>query len=500
MPADRFVAFDLGAESGRAILGTLDASRLALEERHRFANPTGKILGHLHWNLLQQWEELKTGLRKAGSGVDAPLSGIGVDTWGVDYGLVSKSGEVLGNPFMYRDARTDGVMEQTFKRVPRERIFDATGIQFMQLNSLFQLIAQKNSGSPTLDCAETLLFMPDLFNYLFTGRRVSEFSIATTSQMYDPRQRRWATALLDELGLPTRILPEIVPSGTTLGTLKQDVADECGVRPMPVIAPGCHDTASAVAAVPVTDDRDDWCYISSGTWSLMGVELDHPLINDKSLKYNYTNEGGVGGSIRFLKNIMGLWLVQECRRQFASEGKAYDYAHLAQMAGEAKPHIAVVDPDHQPFLSPGQMPSKIREFCRTTGQSAPSSPGEFVRVCLESLALTYRATLEGLEDVLGRRIATIHVVGGGSRNELLNQMTADACGRAVIAGPVEATAIGNVLVQAMAIGRMKSLSDARRIVAESFEVKRYEPRDLATWENAYARYREIRCQIDRADM
>jgi rhamnulokinase len=491
--ADRFVAFDLGAESGRAILATVDGARLTLEERHRFANPTGRILGHLHWNLLAQWEELKTGLRKAASGGEA-LAGIGIDTWGVDFGLLDRNGEILGDPFHYRDSRTDGVMEKTFARVSKQRIFETTGIQFMQFNSLFQLIAMRTRQSAVLGIAQTLLFMPDLFNYLFTGRRVSEFSIASTSQMYDPRRRRWATELLSELELPTRILPEIVPSGTVLAPLKDDVASECGVKSAPVIAPATHDTASAVAAVPMTEHRDDWCYISSGTWSLMGVELQQPIINDKSLRYNYTNEGGVGGTIRFLKNIMGLWLVQECRRQLALEGHELDYATLTEMARAAKPHAAAIDPDHAPFLAPGQMPQKIRAFCAKTNQPEPSSPGELIRVCLESLALTYRKTLEGLEDVLGRKISTIHIVGGGSRNELLNQMTAEACDRTVIAGPVEATAIGNALVQAMAIGRVSSLAEARRIVAESFDVRRYEPRDTASWDQAYQRYRSILSQ------
>lgn len=489
MPSKQFLAFDLGAESGRALLGTLSNGKLSLEEKHRFANPNGKINGHLHWNLLQQWEELKIGLRKTGS--ELPLNGIGIDTWGVDFGLVSADGEVLGNPFMYRDARTDGMMERVFSVVPRGEVFESTGIQFMQLNSLYQLFALKQSGSPLLKCAQTLLFMPDLFNYLFTGVRKSEFSIATTSQMYDPRRRAWATGMLERLGLPTGILPEIIPSGTVLGALQEDIATECGVTPgIPVIAPACHDTGSAVAAVPATGN--DWCYISSGTWSLMGVELDQPLINDKALRYNYTNEGGVGGTIRFLKNIMGLWLVQECRRHFAREGTELTYAELTKMAADAPPLQSIVNPDHGPFGAPGDMPLKIARYCRETNQREPASPGEFVRVCLDSLALAYRRTLAGLEDLLGRRIEVIHIVGGGTQNELLTQMTADACNRPVIAGPVEATAIGNILVQAMATGDVGSLADAREIVRASFDVKRYEPRDTRRWDAAYQRFATLR--------
>lgn len=493
MGREHYLAFDLGAESGRAVLGTIDDSggtpTLTLAEKHRFANPTGRLNGHLYWNLLQQWEELKAGLRKTAA-AKVELAGIGVDTWGVDFGLVGRGGEVLGNPFHYRDSRTDGAMERAFAKVSREEIFEQTGIQFMQLNTLYQLVALKQGGSPLLDCAETMLFMPDLFNFLFTGRRKSEFSIATTSQMYDPRQRGWAVGMLERLGLPTRILPTIVPSATTIGTVHDDVARECGCGPVPVIAPGCHDTASAVAAVPA--EGSDWCYISSGTWSLMGVELDEPVIDAKSLRYNYTNEGGVGGKIRFLKNIMGLWLVQECRRALAANGHEHSYAELTGMAREARGLEALIDPDHPPFLSPGEMPAKIEQFCRQTNQSPPRTTGELVRTCLDSLALTYRRTLEGLEDVLGKKIGTIHIVGGGSQNELLNQMTADACARPVVAGPVEGTGIGNILAQALATGRVRSLPEMRRIVANSFEMKRYVPTDTYRWDQAYARFRELK--------
>jgi sugar (pentulose or hexulose) kinase len=490
MAAQHFLAFDLGAESGRAILGTLDGQRLTLEEKHRFTNPNGKLAGQFQWNLLQQWEELKAGLRKA----NAPLAGIGVDTWGVDFGLLSASGEVLGNPVMYRDPRTDGMMEKAFAIVPREKIFESTGIQFMQLNSLFQLLAMKERKSKALESAQTLLFMPDLFNFLLCGSTKSELSIASTSQMYDPRKRRWATEMLQQLGLPTNILPQIVPSATVLGDLLTDVATECGVKPAPVIAPGCHDTASAVAAVPATDSSD-YCYISSGTWSLMGVELKEPIVGEKALKYNYTNEIGVGSSVRFLKNIMGLWLVQECRRYWQKEGNDHGYTELTQMAERAAGFGPLIDPAHPPFLKMGDMVPKIDQFCAKTKQRAPGTRGEYIRCCLESLALTYRRTIEGLEDILGRTIKVIHIVGGGTRNELLNQMTADACGRTVIAGPVEATAIGNVLVQAMAVGRVKSLADARAIVRENFDVKQYEPRDAAKWDAAYQRYMGI---VDRA--
>lgn len=497
MPRRNFLAFDLGAESGRTLLGSLEDGKLTLEEKHRFPNPTSRINGHLHWNLLGQWEELKVGLRKAAgegkAGSRPPqIHGLGVDTWGVDFGLIGRDGDVLGSPFHYRDLRTDGMLERAFAKVPREKIFEQTGIQFMQFNTLYQLLAMREGKSQLLDCAQTMLFMPDLFNYLFTGVAKAEMSIASTGQMVDPRSGKWAIGLLEALDLPTRILPDIVPSGTVIGPLCADVAKECGVGRIPVIAPGCHDTASAIAAVPAVDGAaGDWCYVSSGTWSLMGVELNAPLIDEKTLKYNYTNEGGVGGTVRFLKNIMGLWLVQECRRQWQREGYDHSYAELTAMASRAKGFGAVIDPEHKPFALLGEMPGKIEQFCQSTKQRPPNTRGEYVRCCLESLALTYRRTLEGLQDVLGRTIGTIHIVGGGCQNELLNQMTADACQRTVLAGPVEATAIGNILTQAMATGDMKNLAEVRQVVRNSFELKRYEPKQTKQWEDAYRRYVEV---------
>jgi len=494
--AANFLAFDLGAESGRALLGILGDGQLQLEEIHRFANPTGRMSHHLHWNLLAQWEELKTGLRLAArqggaEGKPRPIHGIGVDTWGVDFGLLDADGAILGNPFHYRDPWTEGVMEQAFARVAREEIFGRTGIQFMRFNTLFQLIALRQHRPHLLESARKLLFMPDLFNYLFTGRRKSELSIASTSQMIDPRTQTWSRDLLNPFDLPDRILPELIPGASVIGPLSDDVAGECEVETIPVLAPGCHDTASAVAAVPAASGREDWCYISSGTWSLMGVELPAPIINAQSLAYAYTNEIGVGGRIRFLKNIMGLWLVQECRRHWSRQGQEHTYAELTTMAQEARTAGTVLNPDYAPFMTPGEMPLKIEDFCRQTRQTPPATPGEFVRLCLEGLALTYRRTLEGLEEILDRKIATIHIVGGGTQNALLNQMTADATGRAVVAGPVEATAIGNILAQAMAVGRLESLDEARALVAASFPVQRYEPRDSQSWNAAYARYREL---------
>lgn len=494
MAARNLLAFDLGAESGRALLGHFNGAKLTLEEKHRFANPNGRLNGRLLWNFLAQWEELKLGLRKAAAN-NTPIDAIGVDAWGVDFGFLDKTGDLLANPFMYRDSQTDGMLAAAFAKVPRAEIFQSTGIQFLEINSLYQLMAIARRNRPLLDVAQTMLFIPDLFNYFFTGEKVAEFSIATTSQMYDPRQKTWATEMLKKLDVPTHFLPKIVPSGARLGNLRADVASDCSVSAdIPVIAPGCHDTASAVAAVPASGN--DWCYISSGTWSLMGVEIPSPIINEKSLQLNYTNEGGVAGDFRFLKNIMGLWLVQECRRQWKKDGHEHTYAHLTQLAAAADPFRAIIDPNHKPFLAPGQMPRKIAEFCAHTHQALPTSPGEFIRTCLESLALTYRMTIEGLEDVLGRRISTIHIVGGGTQNELLNQMTADACARPVIAGPVEATAIGNMLVTAIALGDIKDLEQGRAVVKQSFDVKQYEPKNPTQWDAAYARYRQVLAKSD----
>ena len=485
-----FLAFDVGAESGRALLGTLADGWLVLDEKHRFANPTSRLGGHLYWNLLAQWEELKIGLKKtAAAGV--ALAGIGVDTWGVDFGLLAGDGQILGNPFHYRDVRTDGVPEKVFAKLPRAQIFAATGIQFLQLNSLYQLAAMRMADDELLKAAKTLLFMPDLFNYFFTGKRSSEFSIASTSQMFDMSRGQWATGMLQTLGLPTNIFPPVVDSGTVLGPLRSDVAQECGVAAMDVIAPACHDTGSAVAAVPA--QKDNWCYISSGTWSAMGAEIVQPIINDKTLKYNFTNEGGVGRSIRLLTNLIGMWPIQECRRYWIDQGQSHSYGELTALAGAARPFAAILSPTHGPLYTPGQMPKKIEDFCRQSGQTPPADKGQTIRTCLEALALSYRLTLNALEDILGHKISVIHIVGGGSQNELLNQMTADACARPVVAGPVEATAIGNLLVQAMAVGLVRDLADVRGIVRASFQPRQYEPRDTAAWDAHWERF----CKLDK---
>jgi rhamnulokinase len=484
----RYLAFDLGAESGRAMLGTLSADRLSIEELHRFPNTPVRVSESLYWDVLRLWHEIQRGLAIAGRERKLSLSGIGVDTWGVDFALLGADGELAGNPHHYRDPRTHGIPEIVFAIVPRREVFAQTGIQFMPINSLYQFYALKLAGSPALACARTLLFTPDLLNYWLTGVARSELTIASTSQFCNPRTRTWAIDLLERLGLPTHILPEIIEPGTRLGSLLASVAEPAGLGAVPVYATGCHDTASAVAAVPA--EGRDWCYISSGTWSLMGAELDAPIINERALDENLTNEIGAGGKIRFLKNIAGLWLLQECRRAWALDGTEYSYDELVRLAAEAKPFSAILNPDA--FLEPGGMPSKIAEHCRASGQAPPETPAEFTRAILESLAFRYRQVLESLESLAGRRFDVIHIVGGGSRNALLNQFVADSTGRTVVAGPGEATAIGNVLIQAMGAGELAGLAEARALVRRSFPLETYEPKAGAAWEEAYGRFRAHR--------
>jgi rhamnulokinase len=483
------LAFDLGAESGRAVLGHFDGERLRLEEVLRFGNGPVPLLGSLHWDVLRLWAEVTAGLRAAAARAGHALSSAGVDTWGVDLALLASDGSLLGNPYHYRDRRTDGIMEEAFRVVPRAEIYAQTGIQFLQFNTLYQLLAMVKAGSPALAAAQTLLTIPDLFHYWLSGCQANEFTIATTTQCYDPRRGGWATDLLQRLSIPTHIFGRIVPPCTVLGPLQAEVAREADCPVVPVVAPGSHDTASAVAAVPVT--RPDYAYLSSGTWSLMGVEVQQPVIGDQSLACNVTNEGGVGGTFRLLKNIMGLWLVQECRRAWARTGDALSYDDLTALAAEAPAFGSFVVPGDARFLPPGDMPARIQAFCRETGQAVPESRGQIVRCALESLALEYRRVLAQLEGLAGHPLPVLHVVGGGSRNRLLNQFTANATGRAVIAGPVEATATGNILGQALALGHIGSLAEGRTLVRRSFDVVTFEPEHPAAWDDAYARYLQL---------
>ncbi len=477
----RFLALDLGAESGRAILGTLHQGRLDLEELHRFPNTPVRLPAGLYWDTLRLFHEIRHALTICGRQRKLKLDGIGIDTWGVDFGLLASDGALADNPRHYRDARTNGMLERTFSVVPREEIFAQTGVQFMPLNTLYQLHAMKLAQSPALAVAQRLLFMPDLFTYWLTGVQRAELTIASTSQFYNPAQKRWATELFDSLGLPSAILPEIVPPGTRLGTLLPEIAESTGLpASTPVYASACHDTASAVAAVPASGNRN-WAYISSGTWSLMGVETDTPIINAASLASNFTNELGAGGRIRLLKNIAGLWLLQECRRAWALAGEEYSYEQLSVMAENTAPTGAVLDPDA--FPEPGDMPRRIVAHCGIS-----EDPGTICRAILESLAATYARVLDRLETLTGARIDRIHIVGGGSRNRVLNQLAANATGRTILAGPAEATAAGNILVQGIGAGVVQDLEAARDIVRRSFEPERFEPNKDSTLTSGVNRF------------
>lgn len=485
----RYLAVDLGASGGRVLEGRWDGRRLTVEVVHRFPNGPVKVGMHFHTDLPALWREVKAGLAKAAS-AGGPIGGVGVDTWAIDYGLLDERGELLGLPFHYRDGRTAGMMDRAFKIVPKGEIFSTTGIQFLPFNTIYQLYSAAQAGDGLLERARRLLMIPDLIHHWMTGEQVAEYTNVTTTQLLDARDRAWAVGLAERLGIPASILPPVVPPGTLLGGIRPEVAGELGLKDeVPVVAVGTHDTASAVAAVPDLDAAS--AYLSSGTWSLMGVENREPVINDLSLVLNFTNEGGLDGTYRLLKNIMGLWLVQECQRRWAESGERRSWAELAETAAAAAPFKALVDPDAAEFLSPGDMPAAIRSYCRRTGQPEPSTVGEVMRCCLESLALKYRMVLEDLERLSGRTLEAVRIVGGGSQNRLLNQWTADACGRPVTAGPVEATAIGNLVAQLQAKGELSGLGAARAVVADSVERTTYEPDDVSAWEEAYGRFKDM---------
>ena len=495
MATQKYAAIDLGAESGRVLVGSFDGEKLTLDEAHRFANTSVRVANargeSLHWDVLRLWNDIQDGLAKAAA--QGELSGIGVDTWGVDFGLLDARDELIGNPVHYRDARTEGMMEAAFELVPRSEIFASTGLQFMALNTLFQMMALKNS--PQLESAKTLLLIPDLLNFWLTGEKASEYTIASTTQMLNAKTRNWDENLLAKLGLPSHFLTPISAAGTQRGTVRESLAARIGAKNTPVYAPGCHDTASAVVSVPA--DKGNWAYLSSGTWSLMGLEISQPLINEQVAHYNFTNEGGVGDSngdtIRFLKNIAGLWLVQECRRAWARNGHEYSYAELTEEAAGQVGGAAFINPDASDFLAPLSMPEAIYNYCQRTGQNAPQSVGATVRCCLESLALKYRWTLERLEELSGQKIEVLHIVGGGTQNKLLSRLTADCLGRPVVAGPIEATATGNILTQAMARGDLKNLSEIRHIVRASFPLETFEPKTSSrgAWDGAYEKFLQL---------
>ncbi|MCI0519475.1 MAG: rhamnulokinase [Chloroflexi bacterium] len=475
-----YLALDLGAESGRAILGALHEEKLTLTETHRFSNGPVRLHSGTHWDVLRLWGEIKAGIA-ASVKSGGEIAALGVDTWGVDFALLDSNHALLANPYHYRDARTDGMLEEAFRRMPRPEIFAHTGIQFMQINTLYQLLAMAVQNSPLFDAAAHFLAMPDLFNFWLSGEIANEFTIATTTQCLNPHTREWAAPVLAAMGIPTRLFQPVTQPGAALGRLAPHVAEETGAGEAQVVLPACHDTGSAVVAVPA--EGKDFAWLSSGTWSIMGVESQAPCLDEHALEYNFTNEGGVFGTWRLSKNIMGLWLVQECKREW---GLSYD--ELTRLAAGAQPFLAAIDPDNSIFLHPGAMPEKILAFCRQSGQAAPQTRGEIIRTALESLALKYRFVLEHLETLAGQPLAPLHIFGGGSKNRLLNQFTADCTGKTVVAGPVEATAAGNILMQAIALRQIASLAEARAIVRQSFSVETYHPVSRAGWDGAYARF------------
>lgn len=498
-PERHYLAIDLGAESGRGMLGTLSDGQIELSEIHRFktgpvrlptrypsANqkPKGTDCS-LIWDFLRFWEEIKSCLHQARK--QGQITSMGVDTWGVDFALLDKFGALIGFPYHYRDGRTDGMLDEAFDRLSRKRIYEITGIQFMQLNTLFQLLAMQINQDPALQIAETLLMVPDLINYWLTGRAVSEFTEATTSQILNTKEGNWSQEIIQAMGFPQHIFPDIIKPGTRLGSLRQTLAGELGFDTT-VVVPPTHDTGSAVAAIPA--ESEDYIWISSGTWSIIGMNVPQPIINEQSYSGNFTNEGGVSGTFRFSKNVTGLWIVQQCREQWKKEEQEYSYTELTQMAQNA-PHLqAFIDPDYSKFLQMGNMVEKIQDYCRITDQPSPTTKGEIIRTALQGLALRYRFVIEQLEKISGKHANEIHIVGGGTKNQLLNQFTADALNRKVITGPIEAAAIGNIIVQAMAMGDVASWLEGVEVIKNSFDIQTYHPGDRSGWDQAYVNFKK----------
>lgn len=482
------LAFDLGASGGRAILGTLSDGRLNLDEVHRFQNRMIQIHGSFYWNIFSLFDELKTGLRKCISDFGVQPDSIGIDTWGVDYSLLNHEGQIIGLPYAYRDHRTDSAMESFFKLMPAKDVYNLTGTQFMQFNTLYQLFVSAKNKYSILDIADSLLFTPDTLNYLFTGIRKNEYTITSTSQLLKPGKPEWEKKLFKTAGISKKLVEEIIQPGNILGSLTESVCRETKSKPIPCIAVASHDTASAVASVPAIGGN--WAYISSGTWSLMGIESPVPIVNERSRTLNFTNEGGVEGTTRFLKNIMGMWLIQECKRVWDQEWQL-EWNELVQMSKAAAPFKSLINPDESVFLNPVSMPEAIRSYCLKTGQPAPETKGEITRCIYDSLILKYKHTLSQIESLTGEKIEKIHIIGGGAHNREINQLTANATVVPVFAGPTEATSIGNILYQAKGLGLVGSLEEIREIVRNSFEVAEFQPNPKLDWDKAYKQF----CQL-----
>lgn len=483
----RLLAFDFGASSGRAILADYENGTVSMREIHRFTNDPVFVSGTFYWDVLRLLHEIKQGMLKAkeAGGFDC----VGIDTWGVDFGLLDKNGRLLENPVHYRDVRTKGMIEESEKYISKKAFYARTGIQFMEFNTAFQLLSLKQQRPELLERADALLFMPDLFSYFLTGKKVCEYSIATTSQLVDIETGDWSDDVIDALGLPRRILQPIVPTGTVIGTLSDEICAELGLPKAEVIAVAGHDTQSAITAVPT--ENKDFAFISCGTWSLFGTEPDAPIVTNVSETLNFTNEGGYDRATGFLKNICGLWLIQESRRQWKREGKDFSYADLEKFALSCEPFKCYIDPDDPAFATPGDLPGRVRAFCEKTGQFVPQTEGEVVRCIYESLALKYRQVLEGLQKCTGKTYPQINILGGGTKDTLLCRMTADSCGVPVVAGPIEATVWGNLALQLLALGELKSIREARAMIAEAEQLKFFEPSNTAAWDEAFRVYETL---------
>ena len=493
MAKKTYLAVDMGASSGRLLAGHFDGNKLELEEIHRYLNGPVEMMGNYHWNLPGLWSEVQNGLRAAGAKFGASVESVGVDTWGVDYAYLDKNGKLLGNPYCYRDPRTDGVMENSFATVSRDEIFANSGLQFIQINTLYQLIADKLSGSVAQANAERFLMIPDIFHWLLSGELSNEFTDSTTTQCFDPVKMDWAKSVLAKFGIPTDIFKPVSQPGTILGELRSVLAEDSGLKGTKVVLPGSHDTASAVMAVPTSSPvgSTDWAYVSLGTWALMGIESPKPVVNDTVFGFNFTNEGGVGGTTRILKNICGMWLLQECRRVWNQKGRNLDWEDMNKMTQEAPALTGFINPDHRDFLAPTDMPETICRFMERTGQPVPQNDGTILRVIVESIAMRFRQVLEMCNKISGGKIETLHIVGGGIRNKLLCQTTANAANCRVVTGPIEATAIGNVMMQAIASGDIAGITEARAVVRNSFDVTEYLPQKDAAWDDAYERFLKI---------
>ena len=490
MKSLQMLAIDLGASSGRGMVGKFDGQKITLEEVHRFPNGPVNLNGSLYWDILRTFGEIKSALHNCALSDNRDIASMGIDTWGVDYGLLDKNGKLLENPYCYRDERTTkGIMEELFRVIPKEELYRITGTQFLNFNTIYQLYTLVKERPEALSNASDMLFIPDLLKYFLTGVKQTEYTIASTSQMLSAAERSWAYDVTDKLGIPRTLLGEIVAPGSICGKLLPAVREEIGGIDPKIINVASHDTAAAVVAVP--SQKDDFIYISSGTWSLMGKELSEPCTTEKAFGYDITNEGGAERKIRFLKNIMGLWIEQESRRQWQRQGEDVSFNELSDAAVASEPLKCLINPDDLSFQTPGNMPRRIQEYCEKTGQYVPQTKGEIVRCIFDSLAMCYRRTVEMMDDVTGKKTPFINIVGGGTKEEPLCRLTADACGRPVYTGPVEATALGNIAVQAIALGELRDVKEARSVIADSFEIKCFEPHNTEMWDAGYEKFLKL---------